>query len=148
MTEDTPELLRLRGENDTMRALLCKIMPCHYCGAAEMVRCPYGFPGCGLMDDIQNGEISYAAELRRTRKALGKLIHVIERHEGEDGPQSCAEAIAILQEVPDQPRTDDELRALWRANGGEFHGPHVEHGSIEEQALFKLLRKLLGEPRF
>lgn len=38
---------------------------------------------------------------------------------------------------------DDSLRAFWRKNGGEFHGPIVEHGSIPEAKLLPLLRSLL-----
>jgi hypothetical protein len=42
--------------------------------------------------------------------------------------------------------TDDELRALWRANGGEFHGPNVETGYMPEEKLLPFLRRLGAGP--
>jgi len=39
-------------------------------------------------------------------------------------------------------RTDNELRAMWRAAGGRFTGPNVETGSMPEEALLKFLRSL------
>jgi hypothetical protein len=46
------ELQRLQDENTLMRGLLAKQMPCHYCGAESMAKCPRGFPGCALADDL------------------------------------------------------------------------------------------------
>lgn len=46
-----------------------------------------------------------------------------------------------LQEPPTLP-TDEELRAIWRAAGGTFHGPHVETGSMSESKLLPFLRSL------
>jgi hypothetical protein len=34
------------------------------------------------------------------------------------------------------------LRAIWLAAGGTFHGPLVEHGSINEEALYPLLKEV------
>lgn len=42
-----------------------------------------------------------------------------------------------------EPKTDDELRKWWRARGGAFHGPNVEHGTMPEAQLLPLLRSLL-----
>jgi hypothetical protein len=39
---------------------------------------------------------------------------------------------------------DDDLRKLWRAAGGEFHGPHVETGCMPESKLLPFLRSLLN----
>lgn len=39
----------------------------------------------------------------------------------------------------------DELRALWRLAGGQFHGPRIETATMPEQALFDFLRLLLKE---
>lgn len=39
--------------------------------------------------------------------------------------------------------TDDELRARWRAAGGNFHGPHVETGTMPESMLLPFLRDLV-----
>lgn len=40
--------------------------------------------------------------------------------------------------------TDDMLRAWWKSNGGSFHGPHVETGTMPEEKLLPLLRDLLA----
>jgi hypothetical protein len=39
--------------------------------------------------------------------------------------------------------SDDDMRDLWRRAGGEFHGPHIETGTLEEEKLLPLLRKML-----
>lgn len=50
----------------------------------------------------------------------------------------------IYAPLPDEREaTDDELRALWRSNGGDFHGPNVEHGSMKEEDLLPFLRQLV-----
>jgi hypothetical protein len=38
--------------------------------------------------------------------------------------------------------SDQELRAIWRLEGGQFHGPVVETGTMPEDKLLKLLREL------
>jgi len=44
----------------------------------------------------------------------------------------------------DRAMEDDEyLRNLWRDNGGRFHGPHVETGTMPEADLFVFLRRLM-----
>lgn len=42
--------------------------------------------------------------------------------------------------------SDDDIRAHWRAAGGEFHGPNVEHGDMPESKLLPYLRSLLSRP--
>lgn len=37
--------------------------------------------------------------------------------------------------------TDEQLRDYWVRNGGEFHGPHVETGSMPESTLLPILRE-------
>ena len=39
--------------------------------------------------------------------------------------------------------TDDELRELWRINGGRFHGPNIETGTMPEAQLLPLMRALM-----
>lgn len=39
-------------ENTILRGICSKIMPCHYCGVDEIGKCPHGFPGCSLADDV------------------------------------------------------------------------------------------------
>lgn len=48
-------------------------------------------------------------------------------------------------EPPAEPFTDDEIRRLWRAAGGHFHGPNVETGTMTEARLLPFLRHLLDE---
>ena len=36
--------------------------------------------------------------------------------------------------------SDHELQRMWREAGGGFHGPHVEHGYMEEAKLLSFLR--------
>jgi len=43
--------------------------------------------------------------------------------------------------------SDSGIRAMWRAAGGEFHGPIVEHGSIKEGDLIRFVRNLYEEAR-
>lgn len=40
--------------------------------------------------------------------------------------------------------TDEQIRVLTRKFGGDFHGPKVEHVSMEEQAYFRMIRSLSG----
>lgn len=40
---------------------------------------------------------------------------------------------------------DDELRDLWRRNGGRFFGPHVETGAMTEEELLPFLRSLVAQ---
>jgi len=42
---------------------------------------------------------------------------------------------------------DDELRALWRKAGGDFHGPRVETGTMPEAKLLPFLRELQAAER-
>lgn len=63
-----PDMLRLTNENDALRAIAAKIMPCHYCGAADIAKCPRGFPGCALADDLLCGEQSMCTEILRLRE--------------------------------------------------------------------------------
>lgn len=39
--------------------------------------------------------------------------------------------------------TDEELRALWRKHGGDFHGPNVETGTMPESKLLPFLRSIV-----
>ena len=64
------ELVRLRKENDTMRAIITKLMPCHYCGVDEIAKCPRGFPGCALADDILCYDTTWIQEFQVMRQAL------------------------------------------------------------------------------
>jgi hypothetical protein len=41
--------------------------------------------------------------------------------------------------------TDDALRKLWRDNGGDFFGPHVETGKMPESKLLPFLRSLSAQ---
>lgn len=63
-------IAELERENDVLRGIASKVMPCHYCGAGEIAKCPHGFPGCALADDIFVAEESYSAEIKRLREAI------------------------------------------------------------------------------
>ncbi len=41
----------------------------------------------------------------------------------------------------------DRMRALIKKHGGGFHGPRVEHLSMEEQAFWRFLREVTGRPQ-
>lgn len=47
----------------------------------------------------------------------------------------------------DQQISDDELREVWRSNGGDFHGPNVETGTMEEAKLLPMLRNIVSRAR-
>lgn len=48
----------------------------------------------------------------------------------------------IAPEIPLYPN-DDFLRNLWRENGGNFHGPNVETGTMPEAKLLPFLRTMM-----
>jgi len=51
--DDALEVLhRLKKENTILRGIAATVMPCHYCGVDDIIRCPHGFPGCSLADDL------------------------------------------------------------------------------------------------
>lgn len=64
---------RLRRENDFLRVLATKIMPCHYCGVKEISLCPHGFPGCALMDDILCAEDRANEYIRELQAEIARL---------------------------------------------------------------------------
>lgn len=43
--------------------------------------------------------------------------------------------------------SDDDLRAMWRKEGGRFHGPNVETGTMPDHLLLPLLRRLINEAK-
>lgn len=64
------ELERFRKENDILRGIASKIMPCHYCGVDSIAKCPHGFPGCSLADDMSCAEDCMAQEIIKLRKEI------------------------------------------------------------------------------
>jgi hypothetical protein len=66
------QVAQIERENDILRGIAAKIMPCHYCGVKEIGLCPHGFPGCSLADDMQAGEDCMAGEIQRLRAELSK----------------------------------------------------------------------------
>ena len=68
----------LREENDCLRAIASKIMPCHYCGLDDVSKCRSGFPGCALMDDRLGGDEcanEVVRELRAENERLAAENH-------------------------------------------------------------------------
>ncbi len=51
-----------------------------------------------------------------------------------------------LEQAARQALTDDELRKMWRAWGGNFHGPNVETGTMPEAKLLPFLRSIASTP--
>lgn len=68
-TDCPPAIIALfatvRKENDILRGIAAKVMPCHYCRATELARCPHGFPGCALADDMMVADDTNYVELRQ-----------------------------------------------------------------------------------
>jgi hypothetical protein len=61
---------RLHDENDILRGIAAKVMPCHYCGVDSIGKCPHGFPGCLLADDIAMCDDRMAKELVGVRAVI------------------------------------------------------------------------------
>ena len=72
-TSDHDKILtRFKEENDKLRGLLAQGKgDCVYCGlpAADIAKCPHGFPGCARMDDI------VAAQETEKDKRIDELWH-------------------------------------------------------------------------
>jgi hypothetical protein len=41
-------------------------------------------------------------------------------------------------------KCDGAIRAAWKAAGGTFYGPHVEHANMEEAKWLPFMRSLFG----
>lgn len=67
------EIHRLTKESDILRGMMSKVMPCHYCGVDEIAKCPHGFPGCALADDITVFDESANKECRELRSQIAEL---------------------------------------------------------------------------
>lgn len=67
-----PLLVQYRHENDSLRAIAAKVMPCHYCHVDDIGRCPHGFPGCSLADDLAGSESSANAQFRKLMTFLSE----------------------------------------------------------------------------
>lgn len=53
------------------------------------------------------------------------------------------ESDATLPPAATGGKSDEDLREIWRAAGGRFHGPIVETGTMPEAKLLPFLRSLL-----
>jgi hypothetical protein len=72
-TREQLEHDRLTKENNILRGLVAKtVQPCHYCNAENIGKCPYGFPGCNLADDISVAEDGTFKRLLETNRELMK----------------------------------------------------------------------------
>lgn len=67
------DIHKLRQENDILRGIAANIMPCHYCGVDNIAKCPRGFPGCGLVDDMMAAEDCMSGEIMDLRSQLEEL---------------------------------------------------------------------------
>ena len=68
------EAKNIEEENNCLRGIAAKVMPCHYCGAEEIAKCPHGFPGCALADDMYLAEESASMALRKLREKIKALL--------------------------------------------------------------------------
>lgn len=59
---------------------------------------------------------------------------------------AVAKTVPELQPIPDG-LSDDKLRKVWKAMGGHFFGPNVEHGAMPEDRLLPYLRGLYVQAR-
>lgn len=67
-------LEEIEKENTFLRALAAKIMPCHYCGVDDIGKCPSGFPGCAMWDDLCAFEPEMLKEQAKTIRELQEQI--------------------------------------------------------------------------
>lgn len=101
-----------------------------------------------MFDALLAAEHELSNSYVRIRELLGamnppKLLPSAELYAYVEGVarekvQPTPEAIAATKPA----RTDDELRTMWRAAGGEFHGPTIETGTMPEVKLLPFLRAL------
>lgn len=86
---------------------------------------------CDTVEVMERGD----PYLRKAREAIANA---------ESSPAETAEPIDTPRHVFEV--TDDALRELWRAHGGNFHGPNVETGTMPEAKLLPFLRSLGARP--
>lgn len=65
--------------------------------------------------------------------------------EEEAGDELFLYCTSALICSPVEPTGDDDLRAWWREQGGRFHGPNVETGTMPEEQLLPALRGLFEQ---
>jgi hypothetical protein len=86
------ELAQAREENIILRGLAALEKPCHYCGAETMAKCPTGFPGCALADDLL---VADEEATRRFGDRLGAAVARAERAEREIEESQARETAAL-----------------------------------------------------
>lgn len=60
-------------ENDTLRVIAGKVMPCMYCGVDNISKCPYGFPGCSLADDNNMYDQTSSETIQELKREIEEL---------------------------------------------------------------------------
>jgi hypothetical protein len=123
LAERDARIAELKAENDALRMIAAKVMPCHYCGVSEIARCPHGFPGCSLADDIVIGEMELAQALQSARaerdairaqtieecakklQSMGPILGL-----GRGGHEALADEIRALLPGPDMSRRNIDAR--------------------------------------
>ena len=78
-------------------------------------------------DDFYESVVQQYNDLSRARLQTAEIGEII----------STSDNVA----PPSKP-TDEALRTAWRTAGGEFHGPHIETGTMPEAKLLPFLRSL------
>lgn len=88
------KLAQLEKENNCLRAIASKIMPCHYCGIDNISKCPSGFPGCALMDDVMVAGDTIVQEYRKLKAQCEKLESLGRHHD------LCRKALSVPENEP------------------------------------------------
>jgi len=71
------ERARVASELDVLRGLAAKVMPCHYCGVEEIAKCPHGFPGCALADDLMAADECANRALREEHARAAAVVEAM-----------------------------------------------------------------------
>lgn len=90
---------------------------------------------CTEMDALESTLAGKDARIAELEAMLNARAHL------EDEASALLKKVAEL-ERPTTPReiTDTEIRASWRAAGGNFYGPHVETASMPEAKFLPFMR--------
>lgn len=95
------------AENTILRGLLPALkLPCAYCGLTEIAKCPRGFPGCALADDI----------LCAGDETLKRLLE--ENRKVREAVKPLVEALEKIAYLPPTPGQDDSLLMMEYAKEG------------------------------
>ncbi|MDO8534709.1 MAG: hypothetical protein Q7S17_08225, partial [Xanthobacteraceae bacterium] len=102
--------------NNILRGIAAKIMPCHYCGAADIALCPHGFPGCALADDLYPADAAQATWMRDLRKRAETAEAALATARDE-----ALEELALLCDTAAYELQKQDQRAYYDGHGAGLH---------------------------